>query len=392
MSPRKRRHLVLVGGGHAHMTTLLNLAQITGAGHRVTLISPSAYQYYSGMGPGLLSGHYRPREARVNVKKMAEDRGGEFVRDRVVRADPRERLLYLEGGARVGYDVVSFNTGSRIREEVPVGECPRVYPVKPIENLVRARRTLLADPAPSPRRLVVMGGGPAGTEIAANLWRLCAAAGIDRDISLVAGERLLAGAPPRVRALALESLRARNVHVLEAARARRIEPGKIVLETGRILEYDLAFRAVGVRPSPLFEESGLPTGPDGGLLVDSTLRCTAHREIFGGGDCISLRGTTLARVGVMAVRQNPVLYHNLAAAIEGRPLKPFRPRGGYLLILNMGDGRGILWRNGLVLAGSWVFRMKDFIDRRFMRRFQVSGELEEPPNPEDPLERIGERG
>ncbi|HOV85533.1 MAG TPA: FAD-dependent oxidoreductase [Syntrophobacteraceae bacterium] len=391
MSPRNRKHLVLVGGGHAHMTTLRDLDQITGVGHRVTLISPSAYQYYSGMGPGLLSGFYRPGETRVNIRKMAEGRGGDFVPDRVVRVSPRERALYLEGGASVGYDVVSFNTGSRIRDEVAVRNCPRVYPVKPIENLVRARQTLLAEPGPSPWRLVVLGGGPAGTEIAANLWRLCAEAGIPRDITLVAGERLLAGAPPRVRALALESLRSRNIHVLEATRARRIEPGEIVLETGRILDYDLAFSAVGVRPSPLFEESGLPTGPDGGLLVDSTLRCTAHREIFGGGDCISLRGTTLARVGVMAVRQNPVLYHNLAAALDGRPLKPFRPGGGYMLILNMGDGRGILWRNGLVLAGSWVFRMKDFIDRRFMERFQVSGELQEPFEPEDPLEKIRER-
>lgn len=47
------KHLVLVGGGHAHMTVMLNLADYISRGHRVTLVSPSPYHYYSGMGPGL---------------------------------------------------------------------------------------------------------------------------------------------------------------------------------------------------------------------------------------------------------------------------------------------------------------------------------------------------
>jgi hypothetical protein len=48
-----------------------------------------------------------------------------------------------------------------------------------------------------------------------------------------------------------------------------------------------------------------------------------------------------------------------------------------MLILNMGDGSGILCKNRWVWNGRWSFLLKDFIDRRFMRRFQVSGELAE---------------
>ena len=50
------RHLVLVGGGHAHLNVLLNLADYVPRGHRVTLIGSVPYHDYSGMGPGLLSG------------------------------------------------------------------------------------------------------------------------------------------------------------------------------------------------------------------------------------------------------------------------------------------------------------------------------------------------
>jgi NADH dehydrogenase FAD-containing subunit len=136
--------------------------------------------------------------------------------------------------------------------------------------------------------------------------------------------------------------------------------------------------AVGVRPSAIFADSGLPTGEDGGLLVDSFLRSTTHPEIFGGGDCISLAGAPLAKVGVYAVRQNPVLLHNLMAALEGGDMQPFRPGGAYMLIMNMGDGTGIFWKKHLVWDGRFAFLLKDYIDRRFMKKFQVSGERDEP--------------
>ncbi len=79
------KRLVLVGGGHAHMTVLLRLGEYVRRGHRVTLISKNEYHYYSGMGPGLLGGMYAPRQARFFIRRMAEDRGAEFIRGTVER-------------------------------------------------------------------------------------------------------------------------------------------------------------------------------------------------------------------------------------------------------------------------------------------------------------------
>jgi NADH dehydrogenase FAD-containing subunit len=83
-------------------------------------------------------------------------------------------------------------------------------------------------------------------------------------------------------------------------------------------------------------------------------------------------------VGVYAVRQNPLLRDNLMAALEGRSLTPFQPGGAYLLIFNLGDGRGIFRKKNLVFDGRLAFWLKDYIDRRFMGKFQISGELTEP--------------
>ena len=62
------KHLVLVGGGHAHLTCLMQLKHFVDRGHRVTLISPDAYHYYSGMGPGMLGGTYSPQESALTSK------------------------------------------------------------------------------------------------------------------------------------------------------------------------------------------------------------------------------------------------------------------------------------------------------------------------------------
>lgn len=157
------KHLVFVGGGHAHLTALLNLADYIQRGHRVTVISSFSYHYYSGMGPGMLSGIYRPQEVRFHIKKLAEDRGGVFIEDRVVRIDPENRLLFLESNQEVPYDVVSFNTGSEVPMEgliSTLGE--NIFPVKPITNLLLARRFILKSLKNQSLNFIVAGGGPAG--------------------------------------------------------------------------------------------------------------------------------------------------------------------------------------------------------------------------------------
>ena len=168
------KHLVFVGGGHAHLTSLKNLSHFKNPGHQVTLISPSPYHYYSGMGPGMLSGIYQPWEVRFHVKKLAEDRGANFIKGKAIKVDPLQHLLFLDSGEKVHYDVVSFNTGS----EVPIETLTRapadnLFPVKPVINLLKARQTILeAIRNKKMLRFVVVGGGPAGIEISANLLRL----------------------------------------------------------------------------------------------------------------------------------------------------------------------------------------------------------------------------
>jgi len=375
-----KKQLVFVGGGHAHLSALVGLGDYMKGGRLVTLISPFGYHYYSGMGPGMLSGIYEPWQIRFNVRKMVEDRGGSFIEGSVKRIDPRNRMLFLEDGSAVRYDIASFNTGS----EVPLGGLgPQdgfVVPVKPVVNLYEARKSILDRNNGNPLEIVVAGGGPAGVEIAANVWRLLRDNGKPARVTLVAGGRVLPGAGEKARRLAVGSLAKKGIRVLEGARVESVEKGRANITGTGAIPFDYAFMAIGTKPTALFRDSGIPTGEDGGLSVNRYLQSVAYPELFGGGDCISLTGHNLAKVGVYAVRQAPILRHNLGVALDGGEMQQFIPQESYMLILNMGDGRGILRKENLVWDGRSSFLLKDFIDKRFMKKFQVSGELSDRSN------------
>ena len=141
--------------------------------------------------------------------------------------------------------------------------------------------------------------------------------------------------------------------------------------------FDFAFNAAGIRPSPVFRDSGLMVSGDGGLMVNEYLQSEDDPAIFGGGDCVSFAPRHLDRVGVYAVRQGPILYKNITAALREKALQPFRPQARYLSILNLGNNRGILAWRSCVAQGRLAFLLKNYIDKKFMKRFQVSGESRE---------------
>ena len=366
------KNLVLVGGGHAHMVTLANINAFVKKGHRVTVIGPSEYHYYSGMGPGMLGGTYSPSDIRFATKHVVEKQGGIFVLGKAVRVRPDERQIELESGETVFYDVVSFNAGSDVPRLNLSKDTENIYAVKPIERLMEAQARIKELALQKPITIGIIGGGPSSAEIAGNIWQLTSGHGENQPrVKIFAGSGLMARFPEEVRTRIEQSLKSRGVEINTKGYIQTIEPDGIILESGERYDLDFIFLAMGVRPSAIFERSGITTGPDGGMLVNSHLQSTAYPEMFGGGDCIYFQDQPLDKVGVYAVRQNPVLYNNLMSALEGEPLQVFSPGGDYLLIFNLGGGKGVLRKKWLTFGGRLAFIIKDYIDRKFMKKFQA---------------------
>jgi NADH dehydrogenase FAD-containing subunit len=367
-----RKHLVLVGGGHAHMVTLVNLHIFVEKGHNITVIGPSAYHYYSGMGPGMLGNIYKPDDIRFATKHVVEKQGGTFVLGKAARVDPVAKTLFLESGETVPYDVISFNAGSYVPMLNVKDNGQDIYSVKPIEKLKEAQTRILELVSKKTIIISIIGGGPSAAEIAGNIWRLTR--DLDKNMPVIrifAGTKFMSRFPDNVRRKVERSLANRDIEILEKGYVKEIKTSHITLESGESYDTDFIFLALGVKPSSIFEESGLPIGPDGGLLVNKYLQSSKYPEIFGGGDCVYFKDQPLDKVGVYAVRENPILFHNLMASLEGADLLPFDPGGDYMLIFNMGDDTGILRKKWILFGGRLAFIIKDYIDRKFMKKFQA---------------------
>ncbi len=366
------KHLVLVGGGHAHMHTLANLHHFTEKGYAVSVIGPSAYHYYSGMGPGMLGKTYAPDDIRFATRKVVESRGGKFILGKATHIDPENSTVTLESGDRIAYDVVSFNAGSYVPRLNLPSQVEDIYAVKPIERLLEARERILDLNANRQISVAILGGGPSAAEIGGNIWQLARLSGQQPPrITIFAGKRFMARFTEKVRHKVSQSLNKRGIRIDTSGYVQTVASGSLTLESGRQHACDLAFLALGVKPNPIFENSRLPTGPDGGLRVNQYLQCEQYPQIFGGGDCIYFEPRPLDKVGVYAVRQNPILYANLMAALGDRPLQAFDPGGDYLLIFNLGGDQGVLQKKWLHMSGKPAFLIKDYIDRKFMKKFQA---------------------
>ncbi len=365
----QRPKIVLAGGGHAHLHTLRRTADLSRRGFEVTLVNPSPYLYYSGMATGVVSGVYTPEEDRINVRRLAEA-GGSFVEGRIRTVHPQDRALVLEDGRTVPYDAVSFCLGSTTPREATRND--DVFPVKPVENAAEVNRRLRhARDSNRFVKLLVVGGGAAGCEVAANALALLERQG--RGGEVIMAERsgsLLGGASARARRSIEAYLERRGVRVLTNTEVVSYGSGRARTADGRLLPYDLVVLAVGIEANGgVFRASGLPVGPCGGLWVDRTLRSVADGRILGGGDGISYRGLGLPKLGVFAIRQGPILYHNIQAVLRDEPLRGYEPQKRFLYVLNFGDGTGLAVYGPLVWHGRLAWKLKNHIDRRFMAEY-----------------------
>lgn len=368
---RNKRKVILAGGGHAHLHSLLHAGEFVRRGCEVVLVNPTPYLYYSGMATGVISGVYTPEQDRIDVRRLVERGGGRFVEDRAAGVLVDDQELLLESGERLHYDYLSLCIGSEVASSL--GDGDRIVPVKPVENTVEIRDQILAHRGPEGSggpRVLVVGGGAAGCEVAANVANLLGQENLGgRVIVAEAGPTLLGSSPKEAGRKVASYLQERGVEVITKSPVVSYSDGVAETEHGRRIEADLVVESVGIAPRTLSGGDPLLTGEDGGLWVNHYLQSVSATRVFGGGDSISFRGEALPRLGVFGIRQGPVLFHNLLAALDGRPLKEYKPQKRYLYILNFGDGTGLAVYGALSWRGRSAMMLKHAIDRRFMRHY-----------------------
>lgn len=360
-----RLDLVLVGGGHAHVSVLRSLGMKPEPGLRVTLVARELEAPYSGMLPGLIAGHYTHGDCHIDLVRLARFAAARVVHGSVTGIDRVARRVEIDGRPPLAFDLLSIDTGITPDLASIKGGAEHGVAVKPISALEAKLAGIDARLADGERRIVIVGAGAAGFELA-HTFRHRYRGRI--SVTLV-GNGLLPSVNDRARMLARESLAASGIELIEDDAAVEIAKDQVRLASGRDIPADAALVTTGAVPAPWLRMSGLELDPHGFVAVRPTLQVMGDDDIFAAGDCAGVIGHRREKSGVFPVRQGPSLTDNLRRRARGQKALDFIPQRRHLMLLSTGDGRAIAARGSLSLAGRWAWTWKDWIDRRFMDRF-----------------------
>ncbi len=432
-APLADRHLVLIGAGHtnAHVLRMWSMHPIRGVA--LTCVSNFATATYSGMLPAVLAGQVPESAMEIDLVRLCAAVGARLIVDQVTGIDRTARELVLRDHPRLPYDALSIGIGSVPTTAGIVGVDDHAVKIKPMQTflkrlrdqlaVVRDRKRSGAAPdrcTPDQLQIVIVGAGAAGLEIAFCLPGFLRAHGFANPmITIVAHSRFVApdlgrGARRRVE----RQLARRGIEVNTGVRVVEVTPDSVRTDNHRTIPSDLTLWATGAAPPPDLAAWDLSKDDRGFLRTDATLRVVSGDPIFVVGDTGAIDGCSLPKAGVYAVREGPVLWHNLQATLSAGPrpsasgeeyrdgipgptasapqprlqtiaperivpesidrsrptatqpvLRPYRPQKSFLKLINLGNGTAVGQWRGVSFEGEWVMRLKLAIDSRFMEKF-----------------------
>src|SRR5271170_2163478 len=378
--------LVLVGGGHAHVHVLKSFGMRPLPGVRVTLVARDVETPYSGMLPGWVAGHYRFDECHIDLGRLARFAGARLIRDEAIGLDPGERRVLCRGHPPIRYDLLSLDIGSAPRADDVPGAAEYAIAVKPIARFAARWEALLAR-ARDLRglRLTIVGGGAGGVELALSArYRLARLGVTPLQVTLVTRDELLPSHNRRVRHLLEQVFVERGIEVLTGSEVVRVEPGLLVCADGRQIAFDEALWVTEAGAAPWLAETGLPLTPGGFVAIDEFLRSTGDQHIFAAGDVATMVAHPREKAGVYAVRQGLPLADNLRRALTGERPRRFVPQQRGLALIGTGDAYAVASRGPFAARGAYLWRLKEWIDRRWMRRYRELPQML-PEAGEDPM-------
>jgi NADH dehydrogenase len=388
---------VIIGGGFGGLDAARALA---GAPVRVTLFDRHNYHLFQPLLYQVATASLSPGDIASPIRWVLRHQQNVQVLLADARAiDPSARRVTLDPGPGISYDYLILATGAAHSYFGHPEWAARAPGLKTLDDALEIRRRVLLafeaaererDPQAQRRLLtfVIVGGGPTGVELAGALAEI-ARQSLRQDfrsirpesariILLEGGPHVLATFPATLQRAARASLARLGVEVRTGSVVTNVDEQGVQFG-GEHISAQTVLWAAGVAASPLARSLGVPLDRAGRVLAEPTLRVPGHAEIFVVGDVCALRqdGRPLPGVAQVAKQEGTHAARNVARAIRGEPVLPFRYRD-FGNMATIGRGSAVADFGRITVSGFFAWLVWIFIHIfwliGFRSRFVVLGE------------------
>jgi NADH dehydrogenase len=339
---------LILGGGFGGVYTARHLEKLCKrrTDIEITIVSRDNFLLMTPLLFEVASGTLDMRHCSVPIRAFL--RKARFGEATVKSIDLDRRVVHAanpEQSGELAYDYLVLALGAMTNHKMIPGS-EHAFTFKALADALVLRNHIIErferadverDPLRKRRTLtfVIIGGGLVGVELfgeltafaddIASLYRHVNRTEV-RFILLQSGDRLMPEIDAKLAKYGTQVLAKRiGADIRTHTHVNAIEPGKVHLN-GETIEAETIVLAAGILPSPVV--ANLPVEKDkyGHIVVEPTMRCQTHQEVWALGDCAMVPGPDgkpYPNLAQHALREAKVLARNLVAVIDGQPPKPF---------------------------------------------------------------------
>ena len=331
MGKRVPKKILIVGGGFAGVYAFFELHKRYHKDPSVSLrlISATDYFLFTPLLHEVATGGVSQENVAFNIYSIAPC-CLDFTKAQVESVDTRAKVVTTTAG-EFEYDYLVYALGSGTNFfGLPVEAQKRVLSLKTLADAraVKARLVGLFKNGEMPR-VVVVGGGPTGVEVAAEaheyleeLMKTFRILKAPHALTLVhGGDRLLPQFSPQLGANAAQVLKRRGVEIVANDTVTDVEKDEVILASGRRLSANVVIWAAGVKASPVPFSPAVETDAKGRIIVTESLYLKNDAHVFVAGDSASIEGVPMTAQAAVAMGR--AVGDNIARDIERAPMKVF---------------------------------------------------------------------
>ena len=248
----------------------------------------------------------------------------------------------------ITYDYLVLALGAEVNFFGAEGAPEHAFPMYTLADAIRVKEHILRKWEAADKdselaedgalHVVVVGGGPTGVESAGALSELYRNNFADdypdlhaehARITLVeAAPELFGMFHQKLRDYTKEALEKRGVDVVLGEIVESVEPTRVKLKSGKVLEAHTLIWGAGLQANPIVQSLGLDLEKGNRIGVEPDLSIPGHPEAFAVGDIAWITDSktheVLPQLGSVALQAGDQAGENIARRIAGKETKPFR--------------------------------------------------------------------